>query len=234
VLVGPRAFSQIWAAVAPQLQRLEQHPAGQRLEQQQQQQQQQQLEQQQTAATGVMLWLLPLADLPFDAAWLALLSEAEQQRAQAYANAALGQDFIARRVVLRLLLAQVLQQPLGEIVLSSTASGQLYLEHSHWQLSLSYSGRVVLYGLAQRPIGVDIEQMRPPKALARISERYFPGEEIANEHDFFAAWTRFEARAKAAGQGIAAYTTMPGPSRDWPCENIKTLAGFAAAICWQP
>jgi 4'-phosphopantetheinyl transferase len=217
VLVRPTAFSQIWAAVAPHLQRLEQRPG-----------------QQQIQASGLYLWLLPLASLPVDASWLDLLSAEEQVRAQAYASALLRRDFIARRVVLRLLLAQVLGQAAAEIIFFANANGQLYLEQSNWHFSLSYSGGMVLYGLAQRPLGVDIEAIRIPKALKRISERYFPGESIDGDADFFAAWTRFEARAKAAGQGIAAYTAHPGQSQHWPCQNIDTLAGFAAAVCWRP
>jgi 4'-phosphopantetheinyl transferase len=211
------AFSQIWATVVPHLQALEQQPKSGLI-----------------VASGIKLWLLPLNNLPVDASWLALLSEPEQQRAQRYANTTLSQDFIARRVVLRLLLAEVLQQPATSMVISSNPSGQPYLEGFNWHFSLSHSGRVALYGVARQRLGVDIEQLRAPKALTRISARYFPGEQIDSADDFFAAWTRFEARAKAAGQGIAGYTSQPGPSRDWPCENIDTLAGFAAALCWQP
>lgn len=67
------------------------------------------------------------------------------------------------------------------------------------QFSLSHTRGAALVGLSDRPVGVDVERLRPVRAAALRRT-----EGAASETDFFQTWVRREARCKLRGVGIAA------------------------------
>ena len=74
-----------------------------------------------------------------------------------------------------------------------------FAEHPEVQFNLSHTRGAVLVGIHDRPIGVDIERIRP------VSERTM--QRLAGavtEREFFESWTRRESRAKWGGAGLAA------------------------------
>jgi 4'-phosphopantetheinyl transferase len=103
--------------------------------------------------------------------------------------------------------------------------------------NLSHSGALALVAVAPGgvEVGVDLERLRPRRDLRRLAARWLPAEEAeavgaSSDEDlervFYAAWTRYEARVKCLGTGLAG--PDPGPEVEaWPVEIDD---GYAAAV----
>lgn len=88
--------------------------------------------------------------------------------------------------------------------------------------SLSHTEGAVLAGLADIPLGVDIQRVRPVReTLARRMAA--PVEPEA----FFRVWTRREAMSKRAGDTLAALLA-PETAEGIVCVPLETFPGFAA------
>ena len=162
------------------------------------------------------VWFL---DLKLDRESLAvqedMLSAEEWQRVRRYASSLPGRRFIVRRGLLRRILGGYLNRPPDEIKFVYNAHGKPFLApelSSDLQFSLSDSGdkAAIAVGLGD-PVGIDIEWLRTIRLdRVRISpgtvqrEVAFRGNRSAGEHsfEFFQAWTRREALAKAEGVGL--------------------------------
>ena len=110
---------------------------------------------------------------------------------------------------------------------------------------------------SQRPLGVDVEQIRPLQKMERLVERFFsPAERVAfralpdgqREAAFFAGWTRKEAYIKGRGLGLALplhqfdVTLAPAEARlladrqtpaavgSWVLRSLDFIPGYAAAL----
>ncbi|MBU5626905.1 4'-phosphopantetheinyl transferase [Oscillibacter sp. MSJ-2] len=92
--------------------------------------------------------------------------------------------------------------------------------------NLSHTRGAVLVGLHDRPLGVDIERIRPvsQRAVQRLAG-------VATEKAFFESWVRREARAKRSGSGVgmllgAETELMPGEHFYF----VETFQGFVAGV----
>ena len=99
--------------------------------------------------------------------------------------------------------------------------------HLDVSFSLSHSGGCVLVGVHDRPLGVDIERLRPVRAerLRRVL-----GAET--ELDFWQNWTEYESRCKRRGISAAEQRDLLLPPV--PGERVASLAVFpncAACVC---
>jgi 4'-phosphopantetheinyl transferase len=94
-----------------------------------------------------------------------------------------------------------------------------------------------------RPLGVDIERIRPIEDAQQIAARYFAPEEAAElasleESErgaaFFACWTRKEAYLKATGAGLSSSMAGFGVSLrpDAPPRLLHIAGDEAAAAAW--
>ncbi|HKZ14996.1 MAG TPA: 4'-phosphopantetheinyl transferase superfamily protein [Solirubrobacterales bacterium] len=103
--------------------------------------------------------------------------------------------------------------------------------------NLSHSGGLALVAVASGGIevGVDVEQVRPRRDLVRLAARWLPegdAEAVAaapaaeREGVFYAAWTRYEARAKCTGAGISG----PAPGPEVVAVPVDIDPGYAAAV----
>lgn len=102
--------------------------------------------------------------------------------------------------------------------------------HPDVSFSLSHSGGCVLVGVHDRPLGVDIERLRPVRAerLRRVL-----GAET--ELDFWQRWTEYESRCKRRGISAAEQRDLLLPPV--PDERVASLAVFpncAACVCTDP
>lgn len=102
--------------------------------------------------------------------------------------------------------------------------------HPDVSFSLSHSGGCVLVGVHDRPLGVDIERLRPVRAerLRRVL-----GAET--ELDFWQRWTEYESRCKRRGISAAEQRDLLRPPV--PGERVASLAVFpncAACVCTDP
>ena len=90
--------------------------------------------------------------------------------------------------------------------------------------SLSHTEGAVLVGISDRPLGVDIQRIRP------VSRRLL-GRVAGEGEDFFSAWVRREARSKRTGVGVGAMLRkeMPMEEGEGFC-LLETFPGYAAGV----
>ncbi|MBQ2845848.1 MAG: 4'-phosphopantetheinyl transferase superfamily protein, partial [Firmicutes bacterium] len=88
-----------------------------------------------------------------------------------------------------------------------TPKGKPYVELCDTYLSVSHSGEYFLCIIAERPVGIDVQERKNSNS-DKIAERYFTEREKSfirdnGENGFFTVWTRKEAYSKLTGEGIA-------------------------------
>lgn len=88
-----------------------------------------------------------------------------------------------------------------------TPKGKPYVELCDTYLSISHSGEYFLCIIADRPVGIDVQERKSSNS-DKIAERYFTEREKSfirdnGENGFFTVWTRKEAYSKLTGEGIA-------------------------------
>jgi 4'-phosphopantetheinyl transferase len=127
------------------------------------------------------------------------------------------------------------------------------------EFNLSHSGDLILLAVhQQRPVGVDVERLRPGLAWRPIAQRVLPpaewqalealaaaAEEEAAEQEaaeaerqgaeaFLTAWCRLEARLKAEGVGLAGlenHRQRPSPDEaGLHLWDVVVPAGYRAAV----
>jgi 4'-phosphopantetheinyl transferase len=211
----------------------------------------------------IHLWRAPL-DLAQSRAVVlqAILNAEEQARASRFRFDRPRCDFIIARSVLRIILSRYLDIDPRHLEFQYGAHGkpELAVPQQKWlQFSLAHSGGWVLYGMAcERPIGIDLEEIRPVASLEKLVEQFFAPAEYAvfaglpwqqKLSSFYSAWTRKEAYVKARGLGMSlplnqyAVTVAPetvpaliidekGPvSEDlWSFLDVEVAPGYAAAL----
>ena len=127
----------------------------------------------------------------------------------------------------------------------NTAGKPYFPDHPDLCFNLSHSGSRSLCALSDGPVGVDIETVRPRRALlprAVLSDgeyAWFLARGGAWE-DFYTLWTLKEAKVKAQGTGInrpARTITVPplGPGESGVWDGLHFTAysgaGWRAALC---
>jgi 4'-phosphopantetheinyl transferase len=144
-----------------------------------------------------------------------LLATDEQQRAARFRFEKDRRKFIVARGLLRSILARYLSLPPEQVQFSYRQRGKPELANVYaggkLEFNVSHSHEMALYGIAlDRPIGVDLEHIRPIEAVA-LSQRFFSPSESATiasltgteQHRcFFRGWTQKEAYLKATGDGL--------------------------------
>jgi 4'-phosphopantetheinyl transferase len=178
-----------------------------------------------------------------------LLSADEQGRAARFKFSEHQQHFIAGRGILRTLLGRYLNIEPQHLQFVYGAHGKPALAHATpVQFNLAHSQGVALYAITRdRPIGVDLEYLRPLNDLVSLAQRFFAASEHAalvalpSEQQttaFFRYWTSKEAYLKATGSGLAQLqgleiTLAPGSARLVKLPDGAALApgeGFVGAI----
>lgn len=189
-----------------------------------------------------------------------LLSTDERVRAEAIRVPALRGTFAAVHAALRGLLAVCLDRPVSDVLsFQNGPFGRPRLSgRERLCFSISYRPGIAAVALADQPVGIDVERMRPDLDVAGISQRFFTLPERqhllrAAGQDrllrFFELWTRKEALVKAAGvgvNGLADASTLEsmarlrdesGVERTFCLRQIQAAAGYAMALavqCAQP
>lgn len=148
---------------------------------------------------------------------------------------------LAASRALRRLLAAYLEMRPEEVRLRRGAHGKPSLASemdSEILFNLSHSGSAGLIAVTRgREVGIDVEELRPRRNLARLAERALDAEVAAavraapsadREAVFYAAWTRHEATVKCHGAGLG----VKSSSRPVFVRNIEIDDGYAAAMAW--
>lgn len=143
---------------------------------------------------------------------LSSLSDFEQARAKAFYTDELRRRFVMRRAALRHILSAYLDVPPNAHAYAVGLHGKPSLPDAAIHFNLSHSQDVALIGIAQCPIGVDIEHVVAISDLALVATRHFTEREQQalfslpqQQHlaAFYRCWTRKEAFIKADGSGLA-------------------------------
>ena len=188
-----------------------------------------------------------------------LLSPFETLQAARYGSALLRSRFVARRGLLRLLLAGHLGERPESVAIREERGSKPALASGSWHFNVSSSSDVAMFALStSHEIGIDVEGVDPQFPTEAVARDHFaPSERAALESAgpgsrplvFFTFWTRKEACAKALGLGIcdsfACYETqMPLGSLYTPMPvfhsgsldsrltvfDVDAGDGFAAAV----
>jgi 4'-phosphopantetheinyl transferase len=183
---------------------------------------------------GVHIWRAGLDD----AAWPSPtgLPPEERERAAGFLRQEVGWRWAASRWALRRVLGDYLGvAPAGvEIEVGEHGKPRLRQE-AGLEFNLSHSEGLALVALAARPVGVDLEAIRPDRDLRALAERALPAADVAAVEAargaeraavFYRAWTRHEARLKCLGTGLGA-ASAEGQTA---VEVLDVAPAFAAAV----
>ena len=99
-------------------------------------------------------------------------------------------------------------------------------DHPDTHFSLSHTAGAAAAALADTPVGVDIERVRPVsvRAMERIAG-------VRTEAAFFRSWVRREARVKRTGSGIVTMMRTEAPlNRGEFYYEVDAFHGYAAGV----
>ena len=111
------------------------------------------------------------------------------------------------RGALRMVLARYLGGPPAEVdvrrrcpACGGRDHGPVRADGLH--VSIAYTAGLVAIAVADRPVGVDVERIRPDLVWEPIARTVLGDGRIASLEAFYAAWTAREATGKARGTGL--------------------------------
>lgn len=160
--------------------------------------------------TPLVRWLA-VADV--DPAWSSVLDDGERARLEAKSGWPERARFVGAAVLMRRVTADLAGCEPGEVALRRDCP-DCDLPHGRpvptgaaegWHVSASHSGSHVLVAGSSRPVGVDVELVRPrPPSPALLTRVLAPGEDVPRGAEAFARlWAAKEAYLKAIGTGLA-------------------------------
>jgi 4'-phosphopantetheinyl transferase len=88
--------------------------------------------------------------------------------------------------------------------------------------NISHSNNLILIGISNNNIGLDIEMVNPTKDLTLLKKKIFNDESIDNEI-LIKNWTKIEATFKYDGTGIIYSDLKDEKIKDKTFENIQTF-----------
>ncbi|MER5931190.1 4'-phosphopantetheinyl transferase superfamily protein [Streptomyces sp. NPDC002054] len=208
--------------------------------------------------TAVAVWsldtTLPVVGGHPVAEAVAVLDAAERERADRLIRPGHRQRYLASHLGLRILLGRYLDLPPEEVPLvredchgcGGPHGRPVVAGASGLHFSLSHSADSAYLAFAGVPVGVDVEAMPAPTAVADVLDTLHPREtaelSALPEPDRPAAlariWSRKEACLKATGAGLTGGLAepyvgsgpVPAPVPDWTLTDLPAPAGYAAAL----
>jgi 4'-phosphopantetheinyl transferase len=131
----------------------------------------------------------------------------------------------------------------GDLVVGQSGKPALR-EGNGLEFNLSHSRNLALVAVAERPVGIDVEAIRPGRDVVRLAQRFLDPEaaaavseaaEAERDRTFYRAWTRHEARLKCLGSGLGAasnlrFITPEVANRRLAVESVKVAPAYAAAV----
>jgi 4'-phosphopantetheinyl transferase len=182
------------------------------------------------------------------AAAIQRITESERQRARSIRLERPRRAFVLGRLLLRSTVARIAGVRPDEVGIDLEPTGRPVLtgELSHYFVSIAHSGCHVLVGVAKRPIGLDVEQLRHAAPSRQLMARVCSPDELRvleamleadRARAFMTVWTRKEAYGKAIGRGLdftlRSVTVGVGGSiisGDWRVADVDVEPGYAAAV----
>ena len=164
-------------------------------------------------ADEVHLWETPLSIWELELAHIQDLLSPEEREYAGDSTTRARRQYVISRGMLRQLLSRYLGQPTADLRFETEGDGKPVLAGKRGvEFNLSHSGEIVVYAVAaSRPVGVDIEHLRPVPRALELARRFLSPEEsdaIAaappeqRDREFLSSWVKREAYAKARGTSI--------------------------------
>ena len=172
------------------------------------------------AGGPVQVWLIP-ADLPqtLVAGFPGLLDEVERSRLESIIQAAERRRFLAAHGAARTILGELAGVPGTTLRFETGVNGKPRLSGGPpgLHVNLSHSGELCLLAVADREVGVDVQQVPPGLDPVAMARRRYPSAEadlVAGEGEaaaelFIRLWARKEACVKAAGGKLMQGMKLP-------------------------
>ena len=214
-------------------------------------------------ANEIHVWLIDAAETDADnlAAYAALLSAAEQARADRFKFAKDRSLFTVAHAALRSILAQYTETLPANLQFDVGLYGKPKLgapqAGRRVAFNLSHSYCVALLAVARsREVGVDVEFVNADFAFDEVAERFFTGGEVAalralsrhlRRQAFYKCWTSKEAFLKAKGTGLSGeldeVTISLAANREeawidanvpgWSLIELNGVAGYEGALVYE-
>ncbi|MFJ7779034.1 4'-phosphopantetheinyl transferase family protein [Streptomyces yangpuensis] len=183
-----------------------------------------------------------------------VLDAEEHRRAAGFRHSRDRRCYVAAHVALRLLVAERLHTAPEAVrwirepcPTCGDGHGRPAVAGGGAHFSLSHSGDLALIGIADAPLGVDVERLAAPAVVADVVAMLHPREtaEVAAEPDdarpmaFARAWARKEAYLKGIGTGLSRSPALdyvgagplPASGPDgWTLGDVAVPQGYAAAF----
>lgn len=164
-------------------------------------------------ASDVDVWMTAITPgAPPAQALTAVCSADERRDARRFRNPLSGEEWLAARGALRLVVARAVGADPARLRFVTGPAGKPALrDHPTVHVNLSHSGQTVAVAVADRPVGIDIEAprrlRRPDRLAARLLgadelEKWAESGEPERTTDLLRHWTRAEALLKATGRGL--------------------------------
>lgn len=142
------------------------------------------------------------------------LTTEEQARARRYEVERARRQFVVGRATLRRVLGKCLQVEPVRVPIAYTGAGKPVLSdlHSGLHFNVTHTDGLALLALSRRPVGIDVERIRPLDNPDGLVRRFFSPVEQQTYLElpanlrlagFFRAWTSKEALIKAAALSVA-------------------------------
>lgn len=142
-----------------------------------------------------------------------LLSPDERVYADEFSHTGARRQYVISRGILRELLSRYVGTPPADIRFGIEGAGKPVLAGARdVDFNLSHSGELVLYGIAvSRPVGVDMEHVRPIPKAVELARRFMSPAEQENlaatppdrkDREFLSMWVKRESYAKALGTSV--------------------------------
>jgi len=198
----------------------------------------------------VHVWLTSLDSCAKNvASFEQFLEPEERARAARYRFSRDRDRFVARRGLLRQVLASYLDEDPTTLRFASNAHGKPRLDTQRDGESLTFnlsdSHGLAVYAITRhRGVGIDLERIDPATNSEDIAERFFSPREVeglralpkrVQPSAFFTCWTRKEAYLKARGEGLSLpldrFEVSVGP--DEPAALLWTTLGPRETSRWR-
>jgi 4'-phosphopantetheinyl transferase len=140
-----------------------------------------------------------------------LLDPEERARAERFVFERHRQRFVAAHGFLREVLGRALGRDPARLSFEIEARGKPRLAGAELHFSLTHTGDHVLLALAEEPLGLDAEEVRPARVGPDLARRVMAAEEFASwsgapraeqVRAFFRLWSAKESVMKACGLGL--------------------------------
>lgn len=191
-----------------------------------------------------LVWYVPLACAASAEQRLSdFLDPVEAARAARFASRDERRRHVVSHGVLRLILSAFTGCDPRAIHIATAARGKPYVVGRGPHFSLSHCGDVALVAVTRGgPIGVDVERVRSDLELDAFARPLVAAPDIARiegrapearTREWFQAWARLEAVAKASGNGLSEDSVAniggPVPFRIWNLDIDDARVGALAA-----